>query len=117
MSGRIAYHLPMLAAEPADGSYLGLRTAVAPRLPPLRAMPRRLRAALPLIVCGEDRDGTELGDDSEGDDAAPAWNEANPPAAPTFRIRRWTEAELSAPCCVRVTLTFTRQRHGDAGEC
>jgi len=114
LGGVISYRLPLTAAdaagtEPGEG-WLGLRTARAPRLPPLRRLPRRLRVALPLVVTGEDRDGTEGLDESESEEEEGRRRGERWAAQPTFRVRAWSEAELGAMRCVRVTLSYARAR-------
>jgi hypothetical protein len=116
LSGEISYTLPLnqqdADAAASDGEpfappapWLGLRTAVAPRLPPLRGLPRRLRRELPLVVTGEDRDGCEGESESEEEgEGGRARRE------PTFRVRAWTVEEAARRGCVRVSMRYTRPR-------
>jgi hypothetical protein len=139
LSADFSYHLPLLpvdeaaAASGADAAaaaaaataagtpWLGLRTAAAPRMPPVAHMPFELRAALPLVVTGCDGDDAVAsgGDGGGGDDgsdveeAEDAESDAPPgggDAAPRIIIRRWSATALAAPRCVRVRITFTRPR-------
>ena len=138
--GDFEYHLPLLdvdeaaaaagasAAPPPGAAWLGLRTAIAPHMPPVRDMESELRAALPLVVCGCGDDDPEIYDapaaggaeeaGGAGDTRHPGDADAAASGAATFAVRRWSAAALAAPRCVRVRTTYTRPpraRH-DAGD-
>jgi|APGre2960657444_1045066.scaffolds.fasta_scaffold00371_17 hypothetical protein len=112
LSGTVTYGLPLPDGGP------GLRVAEAPRLPAFKGMQRRLRCALPLLVSGADRDGTEEdagARSSEEEEEEEEEQQAGVPRRrPTYRVRAWSEAELDAPC-VLVTLTFTRETRRAGG--
>ena len=96
------------SAEVGQGP-CGLRVAIAPRMPAFKGMQRRLRAALPLVVVGPDRDGTE----DEGDVSGGEEDGHGPGQVPTFRVRAWTPAELAKPRCILVQISFHRTRWRD----
>jgi len=123
--GEFEYCLPLLevdeaaardASAPLLPGWLGLRTALAPHMPPVRDMEGELRAALPLVVCGcggdapESRAAPPAG--AAPADAGVARNvhagDCTGVAEPTFELRRWPAAALAATRCVRVRTTYTR---------
>lgn len=135
--GEFEYHLPLLqvdeaAAADAESSlphgaagWLGLRTASAPHMPPVREMEGELRAALPLVVCGCAGDNPEFcaapgaAGDAAGADGMGHAGDAGAVAA-VFAVRRWSAEALAAPRCVRVRTTYTRppraRDHGAGGD-
>ena len=121
LSGSFSYAIPHpddvdTGEEHEDGAAAvnqdatGLRVAIAPRMPAFKGMQRRLRAALPLVVVGPDRDGTEdEGDVSGGEEEGQGVGQV-----PTFRVRAWTPSELARPRCILVRARFVRRRWTDA---
>lgn len=121
LSGSFSYAIPHpddvdTGEEHEDGAAAvnqdatGLRAAIAPRMPAFKGMQRRLRAALPLVVVGPDRDGTEDdGDVSGGEEEGQGIGQVS-----TFRVRAWTPSELARPRCILVRARFVRRRWTDA---
>jgi len=122
LTGRFSYAIPHPddvdtgaseedSAAPGRGDVpTGLRLAVAPRMPPLRGMQRALRAALPLVVVGPDRDGTECDDEEDEGGGGGEEDDGELKGEPTFRVRAWTPSELACSRCMRVSIRYERTR-------
>ena len=118
-AGSFEYDLPMECD--ADDDDLCLRVAYAPRMPPFAGMPRWVRAALPLAVCGPEggADGGQPSGGGGGDEGEPGGggggsggdgDGGGDGALPddgweVFRSRRWPASPVG---WIRVRVSFLR---------